>query len=837
MINGDSPDRRLQLASDFIQFTNQHVFLTGKAGTGKTTFLHHLKKQPPKRMVVVAPTGVAAINAGGVTIHSFFQLPFGPILTGAATGGGERAGAAPREAGGRVFRFNREKVRIIQSLDLLVIDEVSMVRADLLDGIDEVLRRFRHSGRPFGGVQLLLIGDLQQLAPVVKGDEWQLLQPYYDTPYFFSSRALREAPPVCIELTTVYRQSDRRFIDLLNRVRNNELDDRSLAELNRRHLPGFAAPEDDSYITLTTHNARAQQINETRLDKLPGQPSRFKAAIEGEFPEYAYPAEAELALKTGAQVMFVKNDNSLEKRFFNGKIGRVERLSRDTAVVQCPGDAFEITVEAMEWTNARYAIDEETKEIKEEVVGTFRQLPLKLAWAITIHKSQGLTFDKAVIDARAAFAPGQVYVALSRCRSLDGLVLGTPIARRGIQTDPHLRQFNREVEQNPPDAARLAEARIAYQHELLGELFDFSTLQKRLAYCARLWREHAASLAGNPLPVLETAREEVGREIAEVNERFLNQLQPIIREEPDLETNERLQERVRKACAYYLDKLDACVRTPLTGLDVATDNKAVRKALQDVLDRLHQELRRKTAGLQACRSGFLVREYSAARTRAALEEGGPPSRKADGGREAAASADPALYEALAAWRKEKAAKVGQPAHRLLTRKTMLELVRVQPASPAELRRIKGIGPATVKKSGTEILKIILSTGSRPHAEPDDAPRPPEKPPKPDTKQITYDRWKAGRTVAEIAAERGLAVSTIEHHLAYFVGTGEIGIGDLVAPDKVEWIIAYFREAGNRRVGPAKAALGNRVTYGELQLVAAHLAFRQRRNPGGEDGPS
>lgn len=831
MTGSSSRNEQLQLAFDFVQYTKQNIFLTGKAGTGKTTFLHNLKKLSPKRMVVVAPTGVAAINAGGVTIHSFFQLPFGPVLTGPAAGAGLAAsldGNIRRESGGRAFRFTREKVRIMQSLDLLVIDEVSMVRSDLLDGIDEVLQRFRQHGRPFGGVQLLMIGDLQQLAPVIKGDEWQLLQPYYETPYFFSSHALQNAPPVCIELKTIYRQSDQRFIDLLNQVRESKIDEQSLAELNRRYLPGFAAQDHEGYITLTTHNAQAREINENRLQKLPGRQFRFEAVIEGEFPEYAYPAEACLVLKAGAQVMFVKNDSSIEKRFFNGKIGRVERIEEDTVFVKCPGDADEIAVEAMDWNNAKYSLDEETKEIKEQIIGTFRQIPLKLAWAITIHKSQGLTFEKAIIDARAAFAPGQVYVALSRCKNLAGLVLGAPITRQGIKTDPVLRQFTRDIEQNPPDSGRLAEARIACQHDLLWELFDFDILQKRFAYCAKLLRDHAGSFAGDPLAALEKIREQATREIAEVNVRFRNQLLPMVREGPDLETNERVQERVRKASAYYLDKLETGARIPLAEFGPATDNKLVRKALQEALGKLHQELRQKTAALQACREGFHVREYSAALARAALEESQPP-RKAEAESLAGGTAHPALYQALAAWREETAAALDMPPHRILTRKALLGLVRTPPPTMAALRRIKGIGAAKAKKFGGKMLEIIRGhSGGTAAADAPDGPG--GKPPKFSTKQLSFDLWKAGRTVAEIAAARGLVVSTIETHLAYFIGTGEIPVEQLVAPEQVELIAAYFREAGHRQAGKAKTALGDRVKFGELHMVAAHLTYLQRRIP-------
>ena len=322
----------LRLAEEFVQHTGCNIFLTGKAGTGKTTFLHAIQKKTRKRMVVTAPTGVAAINAGGVTLHSFFQLPFGPFVPGGEVSHGEH-------------KIRREKRNLIQSLDLLVIDEISMVRADLLDGVDSVLRRYRRSDLPFGGVQLLMIGDLQQLSPVAKRDEWEILQNYYDSPYFFSSAALGRSELICIELKHIYRQSDPHFIELLGCVRDGRMSPSVLEKLNSRHIPNFSPCDEDGYITLCTHNKAADAINEARLKVLPGKIRCFDAEINGDFPEHAYPTTAGLGIKVGAQVMFVRNDMSHEKRYFNGKIGKITSVSADAVEVRCPGDSEKIFVE------------------------------------------------------------------------------------------------------------------------------------------------------------------------------------------------------------------------------------------------------------------------------------------------------------------------------------------------------------------------------------------------------------------------------------------------------------------------------------------------------------
>ena len=570
---------QLQLAFDFVQYTGKHIFLTGKAGTGKTTFLRQLKLNSPKRMVVVAPTGVAAINAGGVTIHSFFQMPFGPFLSDEITGNAGTGGDS-RSSSESFQKFNREKIAILKSLDLLVIDEISMVRADLLDGIDSVLRRYKNRSQPFGGVQLLMIGDLQQLAPVVKDDEWNLLKPYYDTVFFFSSKALKKTDYVSIELTHIFRQRDEAFIRLLNKIRDNSADQQTLDELNKRYQPGFTGKEGDGYITLTTHNYQSHDLNDSKLAKLPAKVRKFTAKIDGEFPENSYPNDFELNLKRGAQVMFVKNDISRDKLYYNGKIGQITGIDGDLIRVRCPGDEDDITVGSVEWQNTKYTIDEETKEIKESILGTFSQIPLKLAWAITIHKSQGLTFERAIIDAKAAFAHGQVYVALSRCKTLEGMILSTPISNQCIKSDSKVSVFSHEIEQNPPGKELLEMSKLAFQQNLLFELFDFQPLLRRVNYSIKLMNEHQESILPALKEVFVQMSSKLQQDLVDVSDKFKGQLNKLLTENHEVETNPPLQERVKKACNYFSEKLEPGVIDPLKTLELEIDNKTVRKSCE-----------------------------------------------------------------------------------------------------------------------------------------------------------------------------------------------------------------------------------------------------------------
>ncbi|MDR0829454.1 MAG: helix-turn-helix domain-containing protein [Prevotellaceae bacterium] len=410
------------LAEQFVEQTSQHVFLTGKAGTGKTTFLRHIVEITHKRAVVAAPTGIAAINAGGVTLHSLFQLPFSPYIPNTKQD---------------ISHFSAAKLDVIRRMELLIIDEVSMLRADVLDAIDATLRRVRRSSKAFGGVQILYIGDMFQLPPVVKDDEWAILQQYYPTQFFFHAHALQQIPPVYIELKKVYRQQDNVFIELLNRVRNNILQQSDFETLNSHFVPNFIPPKDKKYITLTTHNYQADRINLEKLNALPTQLFEFEGKIEGDFPEFMLPVEINLKLKEGAQIMFVKNDSSQDKQYYNGKIGTITKISKDEIWVLCENETADIKVHTEEWGNIRYSVNQTSGEMEDELLGTYTQFPLRLAWAITVHKSQGLTFNNVILDISRAFAAGQAYVALSRCTSLEGIVFQSLIAPHAIQTDKY----------------------------------------------------------------------------------------------------------------------------------------------------------------------------------------------------------------------------------------------------------------------------------------------------------------------------------------------------------------------------------------------------------------
>lgn len=426
----------LDVARFIVEKTDMSLFLTGKAGTGKTTFLREVVCYTKKKCIVLAPTGIAAVNAGAMTIHSFFQFGLGPFVQGVIE---------PKSD----FRINKSKLELIRHLQLLIIDEVSMVRADLMDHIDVELRRIRRNSKPFGGVQLLMIGDLQQLPPIAHGGEDELLRQYYKTLYFFSSAALKSMKYSCIELKNVYRQTDGHFIDILNHARNCTLTSQDISDLNARYIPGFSPKPEDGYIRLMTHNRQVDYINAAEMEKLDSKPYTFVAAVTGTFPEESYPTADSLTLKKGAQVMFIKNDP--ERRFINGTLGEVKGIDKNSIAVRLAESGTVIDVEPMEWQNIRYQFDEESKEISSKQIGRFKQYPLKAAWAITVHKSQGLTFDKAIIDVHAAFSPGQAYVALSRCRTLDGLVLSSPVSAsvfmRDNAVDAYMNYISRPVEE------------------------------------------------------------------------------------------------------------------------------------------------------------------------------------------------------------------------------------------------------------------------------------------------------------------------------------------------------------------------------------------------------
>lgn len=712
------------VALKIIETTGCNLFLTGKAGTGKTTLLRYLKHNISKRNVVLAPTGIAAIHAEGVTLHSFFQLPFAPFIPDSSF-----------QQNGR-YQFSKQKIKILRSLDLIVIDEISMVRADLLDAVDSVLRHYRRNTKPFGGVQLLLIGDLGQLAPVAKDEEWTLLSRYYDTPYFFSSHALRQTPYSVVELTHVYRQQDQLFVDLLNKVRDNAADVNVLRALNSRYIPNFQPREEEGYIRLTTHNALAQAINNEELTKLPGQTFTFKAEVEGKFPELSYPTDDVLELKLNAQVMFVKNDSSPEKRYYNGMIGRVSAIHASGFSVIPKDSTQAIEVNREEWENNRYELDENTREIKEVTEGLFRQYPVKTAWAITIHKSQGLTFSHAIIDAAASFAHGQTYVALSRCKNLDGLVLSTPIPAHAIIRDASVDAFNAFAASRQPDSAAISTMQRAYYLQQVADLFDFSDVSTAFYSAMRLVNEHYGKTFPRLALEYKARNAFIIKEVVEVAKTFSQQYTAIIGSEPDYTTSPLLQERIQKGATYFLKKLkEAAALVSSTSLQ--TDNKEVKKRTADNFNTLVEVLQMKQRMLSfVIKQGFTLPTYLRAKAMAAIDEAdkvtttrstkATRSTKSTGSKAPATVANPfsdapiseqdiahpVLYNKLRQWRKETADEEGIPAFMVMHTKVLIAISNEMPSTTRELAAVKGFGPKKTQKYGEAVLNIINRCGKR-----------------------------------------------------------------------------------------------------------------------------
>ncbi|MFO8055435.1 MAG: helix-turn-helix domain-containing protein [Bacteroidales bacterium] len=543
-----------RLASSYVNNTNRHIFLTGKAGTGKTTFLHEIVRYTHKSCIVAAPTGVAAINAGGVTLHSLFQLPFGtfvPVSSGNLFSAGPESPVNTPDSMLKQQRIGADKRRMLREMELLIIDEVSMLRADILDAIDIVLRSIRRKpGLSFGGVQLLMIGDMLQLPPVVKSRDWDYLSPHYKSAYFFDSLALQRSKPVYIELEKIYRQTERAFIRLLGNLRENKLEEEDIHLLNKSYVQHLNEEQKSGAVFLTTHNHQAAQINNKHLEELPGKAFRFHAQIKGDFPEYYYPLDETLLLKKNAQVMFVKNDHSGEQRYYNGKIGKVEKLSRESIVVSFDDGSEAVEVELYHWENKRFGLNPENGEIEEKILGQFTHFPLKLAWAITIHKSQGLTFSKAIIDVSKAFAPGQIYVALSRLRSLKGLLLTAPVPSHGISPDNSLLNFSRQKQQEEELKENLKYEAINYTRDFLQQAYDFSGLNYQLQEHIRSYDKNEKQSEKQKHKSWALALKKKLEKPSVTAEKFRKQLH-ILCPGPDNADIPKLKERVTAAKEYF----------------------------------------------------------------------------------------------------------------------------------------------------------------------------------------------------------------------------------------------------------------------------------------------
>ena len=805
----------LELAWDFVNNTDRTVFLTGKAGTGKTTFLHKLKLKSLKRMVVVAPTGVAAINAKGVTIHSFFQMPFGPILPNKdfnSTSGFNR-------------KFSKTKINIIKSLDLLVIDEISMVRADLLDGIDKTLRRFRNRDQVFGGVQLLMIGDLQQLSPVIKENEWHLLKPFYKNAFFFSSQAFQLSNAVTVELIHIYRQDNLKFIKILNEIRTNTLSQTSADELNKLYNPDFSPNEEDGYISLTTHNNKAEQTNLSELEKLKGKTKIYSANIEGKFPEYSYPTFENLELKVGAQVMFIKNDSSTEKRYFNGKIGKVVLLDKDEVVVKCSNDDFSIITTYETWENINYKVDEETKAITENKIGSFSQMPLRLAWSITIHKSQGLTFEKAIIDAQGAFAHGQTYVALSRCKSLDGLVLKSKINSNQIISDINVQSFNKMTEENQPDEKVLQLSKSQFQLNLISEVFDFYKFLYPIGRILDIYYKNRSSIEGKVEEPFLNIKACV-TSLLKVANAFKSQLLDLSEITLTPESNNDIQDRFEKAVEYFREQTNTKIVKPFKTFGFTTDNKTIEKDINKLLDNLEELLETKLIYFSNLSKGFSVLQFLELRAKSVFltkEKPKKPRKTVIDG-----TTNVELFELLRELRNDIAKSKGLIHFQVFTQKALYEICETLPSNKKELLQVNGFGKVRVEKYGNEILEVI-----RTFCEENDIETTEEveifektKPKKRDTKKESLDLFKAGKSISQIAHERELNENTISGHLASFIPSGEVKITDLISEAHYKELKALIPKQKFDNLSDLKHQIHDKYSYGEIKLV---INFLEKNN--------
>lgn len=751
--------------SKFISQTNKNIFLTGKAGTGKTTLLHHIVKNTYKKCMVAAPTGIAAINAKGVTLHSLFQLPFGsfiPVIQSAKTYNENSKISDPNSLIKNLQMFDAKR-KLLREMELLIIDEVSMLRADLLDAIDLVLRHVRRKNNlPFGGVQVLFIGDLLQLPPVVKDEEWQQLKNYYNSIYFFDARVLQQNKPVYIELDKIYRQADETFINLLNHLRNNEMTDEDYALLNKYFKPNFIAKPNDNYIFLTTHNFKANELNKKFLNSLTNKSFFFEAKIEGDFNEYAYPLEKTLELKKGSQVMFVKNDPSGQQRFFNGKIGIVSDLSDEKIEVEFSDTGNKIIVEPYKWENVKYKLNATSNEIDENIAGTFSHYPIKLAWAITVHKSQGLTFDKAIIDIGSAFAPGQVYVALSRLRSLDGLVLTSQMNMNSISKDEKINTYSKTQTEEQNLKQLLSSETDLFLKIYVLKSFNFDALIRQIQEHADSYtkKDEAKSIKQRHQQWAKELEKQI-LEIKPVADKFKNQIITIT-EKKETGYLDFLYSRVVAATAYFSPVLKSLSNNIFRHIEIIKTEKKIKSYLEELLE------------LEI----ILFEQQKLINKSALIIQATITNKELTG---------------------EEIKKIYSDAEREENLKTIFTM-------PLKSNR-EGQTETIAKEKKPRNRK---STG--------------EKKEKIDTKEETFKLYKLGNTIEKIATSRGMAATTIEGHLAHYVAKGELKASDFIAEEKIEKIISASKKLNTLFFAQIKSALGEEFSYSEIKFaIASHLA--------------
>ncbi|OAV43937.1 HRDC domain-containing protein [Lewinella sp. 4G2] len=802
-----SSNPALELAFNYVAHTDRHVFLTGKAGTGKTTFLHRVKKEVHKRMCVVAPTGVAAINAGAQTIHSQFSLPFGFL----------EPGLNPH----RARQMSKRKSQVLQNIDLLIIDEISMVRADILDAIDTVLRKQRRKNIPFGGVQLLMIGDLHQLPPVVVRDEEPLLKRYYATPYFFAARVMKQADAIGIPLTHIYRQSDATFIDLLNKVRNNQLDAAVIDQLNSR----FRQEPDDAagQITLTSHNATAKRVNERNLGKLTTPGHHFEAEIKGTYPKNLYPNDLELNFKVGAQVMFNKNDTE-GSLYYNGKIGEITDIADGVITVKCPNEKA-IEVHPVTWENNQIVVDEQSGAPKEVCVGEFIQHPLRLAWAITIHKSQGLTFDRVIIDAGNSFSHGQVYVALSRCRTFEGITLRSKISHGSVLTDSIVTQHAAAAERNCPTEADLREDRRQFQITCLEHLFDFTGVEHQFNQVSRALTAQSVNIQGDGVDRFLSIKQEAGQKLISISKSFQPQIRQYRQSGVTPETDAAVQTRLRAAATYYLNYLRGDFGKRLTAYDFLCDNRSDRSDIEGALEQLWESLFIKTKLLEMAGKGFTAELYSRTQTLAQAEYKrsklssvspviAPPRQSTPSG-----VAHGELFQQLMSWRLQRANEVDVQPYRILSNQVIINLCQLLPVTREALLTVKGIGQKKTNSYGEEVLNLIrrytldnkingTRSGAKHHL----------KAVKTNTFKETLDLFRQGLSASEIAERRGLQEETVYVHAIKFLRSGALTLDAMLGTERRRQIETYTQGKSLMDISVLHHQARGKYSLGELRAV-------------------